>query len=218
MVEGLRLPPTRKRRSRVDPATTQFRWASISKPVTAIAALQLVEKGLLDLDADVRTYVPEFPEKDFKITARQLLCHQAGIVHYDNGKVVPTEKKYKEAHPFADVVTALDTFKESPLLSVPGEKYSYTTHGFILLSAVVQRAGKEKFADQVHTRIAKPLGMSGFRPDYEWETFRTERSDTRVKKPRSRGDPTRRHPMSVGSSAAEDTRHRRRTWPHSVSA
>ncbi len=155
----------------VDPATTQFRWASISKPVTAIVALQLAEKGLLDLDADVRTYVPEFPEKDAKITARQLLCHQAGIVHYDNGKVVRTEKKYTEAHPFADVITALDTFKESPLLSVPGEKYAYTTHGYILLSAVVQRAGKEKFADQVQSRIAKPLSMSGFRPDYDWENI-----------------------------------------------
>lgn len=153
----------------VDPAATQFRWASISKSVTAIAALQLMEQGKLDLDADVRKYVPEFPDHGETITARQLLCHQAGVVHYSNGKVVKTEKKYAEAHPFTDVIVALDTFKESPLLSKPGEKYAYTTHGYILLSAVVQRAGKEPFTDQVRKRIAEPLKMTGFRPDYHWE-------------------------------------------------
>lgn len=153
----------------VEPAATQFRWASVSKPVTAIAALQLVEKGLLDLDADVRKYVPEFPDHGERITVRQLLCHQGGIVHYTNGTVVKTERKYADPHPFADVVTALDTFKESELVNKPGEKYAYSTHGYILLSAVVQRAGKQRFAEQVKTRIADPLGMTGFRPDYEWE-------------------------------------------------
>lgn len=155
----------------VDPKATQFRWASCSKPVTAIAALQLAERGLLDLDADVRKYVPEFPDKGVKVTARQLLCHQGGIVHYVNGKVVRTERKYDTPHPFTDVVLALDTFKESPLVNKPGEKFSYTTHGYILLSAVVERAGKEAFAGQVSERIAKPLGMTGFRPDYHWEAI-----------------------------------------------
>lgn len=159
----------REKKVAVDPAVTSFRWASISKPVTAVAALQLVEAGKLDLDADVRKYVPEFPDKGKTITARQLLCHQSGIVHYTNGKVVRTERKYAEPHPFADVVVALDTFKESPLVHDPGEKFAYTTHGYILLSAVVQRAGKQPFAEQVATRIAKPLGMTGFRPDYHWE-------------------------------------------------
>jgi serine beta-lactamase-like protein LACTB len=159
----------REKKIPVDPANTQFRWASISKSITAIAALQLAERGLLDLDADVRTYVSDFPDKGVKITARQLLCHQAGIVHYSNGKVIKTEQTYREQYPFVDVVTALDKFKESPLLSKPGEKYSYTTHGYILLSAVVQRAGRDCFANQVEKRIALPLGMTDFRPDYHFQ-------------------------------------------------
>jgi CubicO group peptidase (beta-lactamase class C family) len=159
----------REKKVAVDPAVTSFRWASISKPVTAVAALQLVEAGKLDLDADVRDSVPEFPDQGTKVTVRQLLCHQSGIVHYMNGKVVKTEKKYAEPHPFTDVVVALDHFKESPLVHKPGEKFAYTTHGYILLSAVVQRAGKQPFAEQVAARIAKPLGMAGFRPDYQWE-------------------------------------------------
>jgi CubicO group peptidase (beta-lactamase class C family) len=137
--------------------------------VTAVAALQLAERGRLDLDADVRRYVPEFPDKGETITARQLLCHQAGIVHYANGPVVRAEKTYDDPHPFADVVVALDAFKDSPLLCRPGTRFSYTTHGYILLSAVVQRAGGERFADQVRERIAGPLGMKDFRPDYSWE-------------------------------------------------
>lgn len=159
----------REKKVDVDPAATQFRWASISKPITAIAALQLAEQGRLDLDADVRSYVPEFPDKGAKITARNLLSHQGGIVHYSNGKVVRTEKQYDTPHPFADVVVALDTFKDSPLVNAPGERFSYTTHGYILLSAVVERAGKERYADQVQARIARPLGMADFRPDYQWE-------------------------------------------------
>lgn len=153
----------------VDPAKTLFRWASCSKPLTAVAALQLVEAGKLDLDKDVREYVPEFPDKGVPITARQLLAHQAGIVHYMNGKVVVTKREYESKDPFEDVVFALDKFKESPLVNQPGEKYSYTTHGYILLSAVVERAGKEKFADQVRARILKPLGTTTLQPDYQWK-------------------------------------------------
>lgn len=161
----------REKQVAVDPAVTQFRWASVSKPVTAVAALQLVEKGQLDLDADVRDHVPEFPDHGVKITPRQLLCHQGGIVHYTNGKVVRTARDYADPHPFADVVTALDRFRESPLVNRPGEKFAYSTHGYVLLSAVVQRAGKKRFADQVRERIADPLRMTGFRPDYEWEAI-----------------------------------------------
>jgi len=159
----------REKQVPVDPAVTQFRWASISKPITAVAALQLSEKGLLDLDADVRTYVPEFPDKGVKITARDLLRHQGGIVHSAKKGMLSIEKSYSTPHPFADVVVALDMFKDSPLTNTPGTTYFYSTAGYVLLSAVVQRAGKERFADQVTARIAKPLGMADFRPDYEWE-------------------------------------------------
>lgn len=147
---------------------TMFRWASVSKPLAAIAALQLAEQGRLDLDADVRRYVPEFPDKGVPVTTRELLCHQGGIVHYDNGPVVRSERTYADAHPFADVVTALDAFKDSPLVNRPGEKYSYSTHGYMLVAAVVQRAGSEPFERQVRERIARPLHLATLQPDYQW--------------------------------------------------
>ncbi|MCA9300449.1 MAG: beta-lactamase family protein, partial [Phycisphaerales bacterium] len=151
--------------------STMFRWASVSKPLTAIAAVQLATSGALDLDEDVRVYVPEFPDKHVRLTTRQALGHLGGIVHYANGEVIRTEREYEEAHPFADVVTALDTFMASPLVAAPGERYSYSTHGFILASAVVERAGDEAFASQVRARIAEPLGMTTLRPDYQWDAI-----------------------------------------------
>ena len=152
----------------VDPRKTMFRWASISKPLTAVAATQLWEVKKLDLDADVRELVPEFPDKGATITTRQLLGHFGGIVHYKNGKVIKTKRKYDVEHPHADVILALDLFKESPLVSEPGKEINYTTHGYILASAVVQRAGGEPYHRQVRTRIAEPLGMKTLQPDYPW--------------------------------------------------
>ena len=74
---------------------TVMRIASISKCLTAVAAMQLWEDGLLDLDAPVQSYVPEFPVKtcdgkEVKITSRQLLCHTAGIRHYMKASGVST--------------------------------------------------------------------------------------------------------------------------------
>ena len=155
-----RLPVTRQ---------TMFRWASISKSLTAVAAMQLWERGDLDLKREARWYVPEFPDKGTPIRVRHLLCHQGGIVHYTNGKVIRTKRDYPVAHPFENVIYALDTFKESPLVNKPGEKYSYSTRGYMLVSAVVERAGKQKFAHQVRDRTAKPLKLATLQPDYQWE-------------------------------------------------
>lgn len=157
----------RERKTPVD-ADTMFRWASISKPLTAIAAAQLAEAGELDLDADIRTLVPEFPNKGSKITTRQLLGHLGGIVHYTNGPVIRTERTYDRPHPYQDVVLALDYFRESPLVETPGSKFAYTTHGFILASAAVERAGKLPFHLQVDERIATPLALESLQPDYQW--------------------------------------------------
>ena len=63
-------------------AQTLFRLASVSKPITATAAMQLWERGKLDLDAPIQKYCPAFPQKEFPISTRQLLGHLGGIRHY----------------------------------------------------------------------------------------------------------------------------------------
>ena len=72
-----------------------YRLASVTKPMTATAIMQLVEKGKIDLDAEVQTYVPYFPRKQWTITVRQLLGHLGGISHYQNYDLEGHFKEHK---------------------------------------------------------------------------------------------------------------------------
>ncbi len=172
----------RERRTPVTTATV-FNWASNSKPLCAVAAMQLVEQDRLDLEADVRSYVPEFPDHGAQITMCELLCHQSGIPHYSNGRIVPGSKRNPRTRPLTDPIYALDMFSESPLLFKPGKKTSYSSYAYILASAVVQRAGRESFAEQVQVRIAGPLGMKSLEVDTatsgqpQWATGYMENDD-----------------------------------------
>lgn len=146
---------------------TMYRWASIAKALTAVAALQLVEQGDLDLDADARMDLPEFPEQEHVFSSRQLLGHQAGIVHYQH-MGLRTLREYDVEHPWADPILAMDMFNERPLLFEPGSEYSYSTPGFVILGAVIDRAGEGSYVQQVDERICESLGMTTMQPDYEW--------------------------------------------------
>jgi serine beta-lactamase-like protein LACTB, mitochondrial len=154
----------RERRIRAK-VETVINWASNSKPMAAILALQLGEKGLLDLDADVRKYVPEFPDKGDVITSRQILCHQSGMPHYANGKIVPASHDALPRRSLLDPLRSLERFSESPLIFKPGEKSSYSSYAYILLSAVIERAGKQSYDEQVRDRISAPLQLRSLQLD-----------------------------------------------------
>ena len=155
--------------------STMFRWASISKSLTAITLLQLAENDVLSLDQTVNQFLVHYPSqqtsdgKSHDITLEQLLTHQAGIVHYTNGVVTGTPRSYVRPHPSRHVRLALNGFNQSLLLNVPGTAYSYTTRGYILLSAIVEQAAGRPFHVQVERMIAKPLAMNTLQPDYQWK-------------------------------------------------
>ncbi len=117
---------------------TVYRLGSISKPITATAAMQLWERKKLDLDCDIRKYVPEFPEKRWVVTARQILSHTSGIRHYD-----ATDRDVF-AH-FDWSKDALSLFGSSSLLFEPGSKYSYSTHAFTVLAAALEKIEGKSF-------------------------------------------------------------------------
>jgi CubicO group peptidase (beta-lactamase class C family) len=144
---------------------TVFNWASNCKPLTAVAAMQLVQKGKLDLDLDVRKYVPEFSPNGPAITVKQLLCHQSGLPHWNNGRVVPSANFDADAEASIDPLMTVRRFSESSLLFEPGARMSYSSYGYILLSAVIQRAGGESFFTQIEKRIARPLRMASLQLD-----------------------------------------------------
>ena len=156
-------------REHAKPVTTKtvFNWASNSKPLAAVAAMQLVESGALKLDEDVRHYVPEFPDKGQTITIRHLLCHQSGIPHYHNGQIIPAPGYDPARNPPMNPVVALDKFNQSPLLFKPGEKYSYSSYAYILLSAAVEKAGKKPLLAQIKERIAIPMKMKSLQLDVD---------------------------------------------------
>jgi len=136
---------------RVTPLT-KFRIGSVSKSITAVALEELVEEGKLDLDAPIQNYVPAFPVKGYPITARELAGHLAGIRHYRG------DEFYSQRH-YASVNQSLDIFKNDSLLFRPGDKYSYSTYGFVLLSAVIEGAAGEPFLSYVKRRVFMPIGM-----------------------------------------------------------
>ena len=148
---------------------TVYRLASISKPITAVAALQLAEAGRLDLDADVRRYVPGFPPKPWPITTRQLLAHLGGIRHYQDGEFghdpANGEGFSENTRRFASLLEGLDVFKHDPLLAEPGTRFSYTTHGYTLIGCVVEAVSKERFVPYLAKHIFGPAGMSSIRDD-----------------------------------------------------
>ena len=141
------------------PATssTLYRLASISKPVTAVAILQLYERGKLDLDAPVQKYCPAFPQKDSSITSRQLLGHLSGIRHYNqDGKGdVPEDS----ARHFSSMEESLQLFASDPLLSKPGTQFHYSTYGYTLLGCVLEGASSRKYFDFLRENVLRPAAM-----------------------------------------------------------
>lgn len=145
-----------------------FNWASNSKPVIAVAALQLVQMEKLNLDAPISKYLLELPDQFSKITARQLLCHQSGIPHYSNGRIV-SSGKIMSAQQELDPVNSIHRFARSPLIFEPGSKTDYSSYAYILLTAVVQSAGGSKIDDQLLERIGQPLHFRSFQKDVAFQ-------------------------------------------------
>ncbi|KAF8784921.1 Serine beta-lactamase-like protein LACTB [Argiope bruennichi] len=159
---------------------TVMRIASISKSITMAAVAKLWEQGKLDVDKPVQEYVPSFPPKFYggkpvTITCRQLVSHLGGIRHYSDDKSEPKKtdgksnnsekkeemdlKEYYMTTKHNDLQSALDMFKDDPLVESPGTKFLYSTHGWTLVSAIVEAVTKEQFTVHI-TKMFKTLGLN----------------------------------------------------------
>ncbi len=138
---------------------TQFRFASVSKTFAATAAAKLYEEGMLDIDAPVTDYVPDYPPTGRDMTARQLAAHMSGIPHYQ------AEDAGRGIVHFDSVADALDIFKDRALLFPPGEGYNYSSYGYTLLSAVIEGASGKQYLDYVHDVLLAPAGVDEIGPE-----------------------------------------------------
>jgi CubicO group peptidase (beta-lactamase class C family) len=137
---------------------TVYRLASVSKPITAAAVLRLAEAGRLDLDAPVSRYCPDFPEKPWPLTSRQLLCHQGGVRHYRPGEQPATRR-------FTTLVDGLGLFKDDPLVHEPGTRVLYSTYGYTVLGCAAVGAARQPFLPLLQEAVLGPAGMAATRID-----------------------------------------------------
>ena len=137
---------------------TKFRIGSVSKAVTSIAVGRLVEEGALDLDLPVQTYVPGFPEKRWPITTRLVAGHLAGIRHYRGAE-------FESARHYATVTEGLTIFADDSLLFEPGTRWSYSSYGWNLVSAVVEGASSQPFLAYMRREVFDRAGLSDMAAD-----------------------------------------------------
>jgi CubicO group peptidase (beta-lactamase class C family) len=137
---------------------TLFRLASISKSLTATAAMQLSERGLLDLDAPIQKYCPSFPQKPWPITTREVLGHRGGIRHYKSGS--QDDPEVGNTRHFDNPIQAgLKFFENDPLVSQPGTQFHYSTQGFTVVGCVMEGASGAKYTDFMRQNVFGPAGM-----------------------------------------------------------
>ncbi|MER6808725.1 serine hydrolase domain-containing protein [Spirillospora sp. NPDC000708] len=131
-----------------------FQIGSITKVLTATLAMQLVDDGMLDLDAPVRTYLPGFRIGDERaaerVTVRHLMCHVAGFegdVFTDTGKGDDCLEKY------------LGVLHQVPQLFEPGEMFSYNNAAYCVLGRIVEVVRGKPFDACMRTHLFTPLGL-----------------------------------------------------------
>jgi CubicO group peptidase (beta-lactamase class C family) len=137
---------------------TKFFFASQGKMFTAVAILQLIDKGKVSLDDTVGKFLPDYPNRDIagKVTVRMLLAHTGGTG--DMGILQPEEGANRaKVHSLADIL-ALNG-KRGPAFK-PGTQWDYSNYGYILLGAIVEKVSGMDYFDYVQRNIFDPAGMT----------------------------------------------------------
>jgi D-alanyl-D-alanine carboxypeptidase len=135
---------------------TGFRLASVSKPFTAVAILQLVEKGQLNLLDSVLDYIPELPSSWRNITLAQLLSHRSGIYDIINDGWRPTVLNGMTNYSLLNYL-----IKNPALEFVPNTQSDYSNTGYMLLATVIERKTGLSFSDYMAINVFGPANMTG---------------------------------------------------------
>jgi CubicO group peptidase (beta-lactamase class C family) len=145
---------------------TRFRLGSMNKMFTAVATMQLVQNGKLDLKAPFGNYLTDYPNKDVasKVTIEHLLTHTGGT-----GDIFGPEfdKHRLELKTLRDYV---NLYGQRALGFEPGSKWQYSNYGFLLLGVIVEKVSGESYYDYVRDHIFKPAGMTATASEPEEQT------------------------------------------------
>jgi serine beta-lactamase-like protein LACTB len=133
-------------------AQTRFRIGSVSKTLTAAALAHYAEARRLELDAPVDRYV-DFPSHGGAITLRRLAGHLAGIRHYESQAEAVNRRH------FASVTATLALFADDPLVAEPGTRFSYSSYGYDVIGAALERVSARDFASLLRDAVLAPAHM-----------------------------------------------------------
>ncbi|HEY5258479.1 MAG TPA: serine hydrolase domain-containing protein [Candidatus Baltobacteraceae bacterium] len=135
---------------------TRFRIGSMNKMFTAVAVLQLVQAGKIDLKAPLGTYLTAYPNKDVssRVTIHQLLTHTGGT-----GDIFGPEF---DAHrlQLRTLDDYVNLYGKRGLAFKPGSRYEYSNYGYILLGVVIEKVSGQSYYDYVREHIYDPAGMT----------------------------------------------------------
>lgn len=134
---------------------------SVSKIITAIMAMRMIEEGYLGLDVTIGNYLDEYEGSN--ITIRHLLCHQSGIPHYNN-----CSDGYNGQFDWEESV---DAVMDCEVCGTPGAQTLYTTFGITLLGAIIEKRGLEvynrNYRQLYNTWVRNPGGLTNLTPEYD---------------------------------------------------
>lgn len=141
---------------RANTLDTRFNIGSMDKDLTAVAILQLVEQGRLDLDTPIGATIDGFPpEVAERVTVRHLLRHRSGWSHYwDHPDFVEREGELVELDDYLAFIRTM------PLDFAPGTRQQYSNVGFEVLGGIIEAVTGQRYHDYVAEHIAGPAGMT----------------------------------------------------------
>lgn len=135
---------------------TKYRLASVTKQFTAMAVMQLVERGTLKLDGTISDYLPDYPTNTgAKVTIHHLLTHTSGIPSYTDFPGF-MQRHVRDPYSPQDFITF---FKDSSLLFTPGERFAYNNSAYFLLGVIIEKVTGKPYAQVLSEQIFVPLGM-----------------------------------------------------------
>ena len=132
-----------------------FRIGSITKQFTAVAILQLMEQGKLNLQDDITKFIPDYPMHGHKITIEHLLTHTSGI------QSLTAMKDFRERM-ILDLTPSelINYFKNQPMEFTPGTKWNYNNSGYILLGYIIEKISGKTYPQYLEENFFKPLDMT----------------------------------------------------------
>jgi CubicO group peptidase (beta-lactamase class C family) len=137
-------------------ADNVFRIGSITKQFTAAGILLLEEQGKLSVGDDINKYLPDYPMQGHTISIEHLLTHTSGIFNYTD---IPGYFDGAAIRKDVSTEELIRVFENLPMNFAPGEAFSYSNSGYVLLGAIIEKVSGQTFADFMQTAIFDKLGL-----------------------------------------------------------